>query len=159
MASQEFLVSFAVEIDEGGVTRLQQVLSENRDLANEVAAAIEAATAAINEYQKAALGGDNPSGEGNRDDGSGKGGGSGEGSRDNGSPYNPEASARNLENGEYRMGLCSVSAPVLDRAGTAKYAVGIVGIARDGDLSAVLRGTSPVLAAADALSRKLKQMK
>ena len=64
-----------------------------------------------------------------------------------------------VENGEYRMGLCSVSAPVLDRAGTAKYAVGIVGIARDGDLSAVLRGTSPVLAAADALSRKLKQMK
>ena len=104
MASQEFLASFAVEIDEAGVSRLQTVLSENRDLANEVAAAFEAATAAINEYQKAALGGDNPSGEGNRDDGSGKGGGSAEGSRDTGSPYNPEASARNLENGEYRSG-------------------------------------------------------
>ena len=102
MASQEFLASFAVEIDEGGVSRLQTVLSENRDLANEVAAAFEAATSAIREYQKAALGGDNPSGEGNRDDGSGKGGGSAEGSRDTGSPYNPEASARNLENGEYR---------------------------------------------------------
>ena len=85
MASQEFLASFAVEIDEAGVSRLQTVLSENRDLANEVAAAFEAATAAINEYQKAALGGDNPSGEGNRDDGSGKGGGSAEGSRDTGS--------------------------------------------------------------------------
>ena len=72
MASQEFLASFAVEIDEAGVSRLQQVLEENRDLANEVAAAFEAATAAIREYQKAALGGDNPSGEGNRDDGSGK---------------------------------------------------------------------------------------
>ena len=72
MASQEFLASFAVDIDEGGVSRLQQVLAENRDLAGEVAAAFEAATAAINEYQKAALGGDNPSGEGNRDDGSGK---------------------------------------------------------------------------------------
>ena len=72
MASQEFLASFAVDIDEGGVSRLQQVLEENRDLANEVAAAFEAATAAIREYQKAALGGDNPSGEGNRDDGSGK---------------------------------------------------------------------------------------
>ena len=81
---------------------MQQVLEENRDLANEVAAAFEAATAAIQEYQKAALGGDNSSGEGNRDDGSGKGGGSAEGSRDTGSPYNPEASARNLENGEYR---------------------------------------------------------
>ena len=102
MASQEFLASFAVEIDEAGVSRLQQVLEENRDLANDVAAAFEAATAAIQEYQKAALGGDNPSGEGNRDDGSGKGGGSAEGSRDSGSPYNPEASARNLENGEYR---------------------------------------------------------
>ena len=72
MASQEFLASFAVDIDEAGVSRLQQVLAENRDLANDVAAAFEAATAAIQEYQKAALGGDNPSGEGNRDDGSGK---------------------------------------------------------------------------------------
>ena len=105
MASQEFLASFAVEIDEAGVSRLQQVLEENRDLANEVASAFEAATAAINEYQKAALGGDNPSGEGNRDDGRGKGpSGSAESSRDTGSPYNPEASARNLENGEYRSG-------------------------------------------------------
>ena len=106
MASQEFLASFAVDIDEAGVSRLQQVLEENRDLANDVAAAFEAATAAIQEYQKAALGGDNPSGEGNRDDGSGTGApsGSAEGSRDTGSPYNPEASARNLENGEYRSG-------------------------------------------------------
>ena len=103
MASQEFLASFAVEIDEAGVSRLQQVLEENRTLAEDVAAAFEAATAAIREYQKAALGGDNPSGEGNRDDGSGKGpAGSGEGSRETGSPFNPEASARNLENGEYR---------------------------------------------------------
>ena len=103
MASQEFLASFAVDIDEAGVSRLQQVLEENRDLANDVAAAFEAATAAIQEYQKAALGGDNPSGEGNRDDGSGKAtAGSGEGSRDTGSPYHPETSARNLENGEYR---------------------------------------------------------
>ena len=35
MASQEFLASFAVDIDEGGVSRLQSVLEENRDLANE----------------------------------------------------------------------------------------------------------------------------
>ncbi len=105
MASQEFLASFAVEIDEAGVSRLQQVLEENRVLANDVAAAFEAATAAIREYQKAALGGDNPSGEGNRDDGSGKAtAGSGESGRESGSPFNPEASARNLENGEYRSG-------------------------------------------------------
>ena len=72
MASQEFLASFAVDIDEAGVSRLQQVLEENRDLAGEAAAAFEAAAAAIQEYQKAALGGDNPSGEDNRDDGSRK---------------------------------------------------------------------------------------
>ena len=71
MADQEFLASFAVEIDESGVSRLQQVLEENRDLAEEVASAFEAATAAIREYEKAALGGDNPSGEGSRDDGGG----------------------------------------------------------------------------------------
>ncbi len=41
MASQEFLASFAVEIDEGGVSRLQQVPEENREPANEVAAALE----------------------------------------------------------------------------------------------------------------------
>ena len=70
MASQEFLASFAVEIDEGGVSRLQSVLSDNRDLANEVAAAFEAATAAIREYEAAAAGNTAGSGEGNRDTGS-----------------------------------------------------------------------------------------
>lgn len=35
-ASQEFLASFAVEIDEAGVSRLQQVLEENRELANKI---------------------------------------------------------------------------------------------------------------------------
>ena len=39
MASQEFLASFAVEIDEGGVTRLQSILEQNRELADSVAAA------------------------------------------------------------------------------------------------------------------------
>ncbi len=63
MADQEFLASFAVEIDESGVSRLQTVLEENRDLANEVASAFEAATAAILACQEAALGGDLPSGE------------------------------------------------------------------------------------------------
>ena len=47
MADQEFLASFAVDIDESGVSRLQAVLEENRDLADEVAAAFSAATAAI----------------------------------------------------------------------------------------------------------------
>ena len=94
MASQEFLASFGVEIDESGVTRLQTVLSENRDLANEVAAAFQAATAAIREYEKAASSGDNPSGEGNRNDGSGTpsgNAGSAEGSRDTGRAGNSDA--------------------------------------------------------------------
>ena len=56
MASQEFLASFAVEIDESGVSRLQSVLEENRELADEVAAAFEAATAAIQVFEKQALG-------------------------------------------------------------------------------------------------------
>ena len=38
-AMQEFLASFAVDIDFGGVDRLQKILSENRDLANRLAAA------------------------------------------------------------------------------------------------------------------------
>ena len=32
MADQEFLASFAVDVDESGVTRLKTVLQENRDL-------------------------------------------------------------------------------------------------------------------------------
>ncbi len=72
MASQEFLASFAVDIDEGGVSRLQSVLEENRDLANEVASAFSAATAAIREYQDAASGNIGGTGEPNRDTGSGQ---------------------------------------------------------------------------------------
>ena len=105
MASQEFLASFAVDIDEGGVSRLQSVLEENRDLANEVAAAFSAATAAIREYQGAASGNTGGIGEGNRDTGSGTpsgNAGSAEETRNTGSPFNPEASAENLRNGEYR---------------------------------------------------------
>ena len=72
MADQEFLASFAVDVDEAGVSRLQTVLEGNRDLADEVAAAFNAAAEAIREYEKAATGGDNPSGEANRDTGSGR---------------------------------------------------------------------------------------
>jgi len=47
VADQEFLASFAVEIDESGVSRLQAVLEENRKLAEELAAAFTAASEAI----------------------------------------------------------------------------------------------------------------
>ena len=40
---QEFLASFAVDIDEGGVNRLQSVLAQNRELADGVAGAFDAA--------------------------------------------------------------------------------------------------------------------
>ena len=39
MASQEFLASFAVDIDEAGVSRLLEILSRNRELAESLAAA------------------------------------------------------------------------------------------------------------------------
>ena len=64
-----------------------------------------------------------------------------------------------VENGEYRMGLCSVSAPVFDAGGTAKYAVGIVGLAKDARNTEVLRGISQVQAAAEALTRELTGQK
>ena len=47
MASQEFLASFGVEIDEAGVSRLQTILEENRKLADDLAASFEAASTAI----------------------------------------------------------------------------------------------------------------
>ena len=50
VASQEFLASFAVEIDEGGVTRLQSILEQNRELADSLAAAFNAASAAIHAF-------------------------------------------------------------------------------------------------------------
>ena len=34
MADQQFLVSFGVDIDESGVSRLQKILAENRTLAD-----------------------------------------------------------------------------------------------------------------------------
>ena len=50
MASQEFLASFGVEIDEAGVTRLQNILEENRALAEELAAAFDAASASVRAF-------------------------------------------------------------------------------------------------------------
>ena len=47
MADQEFLASFAVEIDEGGVSKLQQILTENAAMAEELAAAFDAAAASV----------------------------------------------------------------------------------------------------------------
>ena len=50
MADQEFLVSFAVDIDEAGVSRLQSILTENRELADNLASAFSAASNAIHSF-------------------------------------------------------------------------------------------------------------
>ena len=50
MAEQEFLASFGVEIDEAGVTRLQKVLEENRELADRLAAAFDAASVSLRAF-------------------------------------------------------------------------------------------------------------
>lgn len=52
MADQEFLASYAVEIDEAGVSRLQAVLDGNRKLADDLAAAFASATAAIRAFRE-----------------------------------------------------------------------------------------------------------
>ena len=49
---QEFLASFAVKIDEAGVSRLQSVLSENRELAEQLAEAFDGASAAIRSFSE-----------------------------------------------------------------------------------------------------------
>ena len=50
MADQEFLASFAVDIDEAGVSWLQTILAENRELADSLAAAFNAASEAIRSF-------------------------------------------------------------------------------------------------------------
>ena len=50
MADQEFLASFAVEIDESGVARLQSVLEENRKLADSLSAAFSAASGSVRAF-------------------------------------------------------------------------------------------------------------
>ena len=47
MPMQEFLASFAVDIDESGVTRLQTILKDNRALAESLSEAFASAKAAL----------------------------------------------------------------------------------------------------------------
>ena len=44
---QEFLASFGVEVDEAGVSRLQDVLKENKTLAEDLSKAFSAARASL----------------------------------------------------------------------------------------------------------------
>ena len=61
-----------------------------------------------------------------------------------------------VEDGEYRMGLISVSAPVFDADGEARYAIGIVGLFKDAHSPKVLRAVGHVRAAAEAMTKELQ---
>ena len=52
MADQEFLASFGVDIDESGVSRLQQILTENKSLGAELAASFNAAAEGVKAFKE-----------------------------------------------------------------------------------------------------------
>ena len=51
MADLEFLASFGVDIDENGVSRLQQILTENRTLAESLSKSFEAASESVKAFK------------------------------------------------------------------------------------------------------------
>ena len=52
MADQEFLASFGVDIDESGVSRLQQILTENKSLGADLAASFNAAAEGVRAFKE-----------------------------------------------------------------------------------------------------------
>ena len=52
MADQEFLASFGVDIDESGVSRLQQILTENKTLGDKLAASFNAAAEGVRAFKE-----------------------------------------------------------------------------------------------------------
>ncbi len=52
MADQEFLASFGVDIDESGVSRLQQILTENKTLGDNLAASFNAAAEGVKAFKE-----------------------------------------------------------------------------------------------------------
>lgn len=52
MADQQFLASFGVDIDESGVSRLQKILSENRTMGDNLAAAFDAASESVKAFRE-----------------------------------------------------------------------------------------------------------
>ena len=52
MADQQFLASFGVDIDESGVSRLQQILAENRTLADSLSASFDAASESVKAFRE-----------------------------------------------------------------------------------------------------------
>ena len=60
-----------------------------------------------------------------------------------------------MENGEYKIGLRSVSAPVYDASGEVRYAVGVVGMFRPVYTDEFRQAISMVCAAAAEISRAI----
>jgi hypothetical protein len=52
VADQEFLASFGVDIDESGVSRLQQILTENKTLGDSLAASFNAAAEGVKAFKE-----------------------------------------------------------------------------------------------------------
>ena len=52
MADQEFLASFGVDVDESGVSRLQQILTENKTLAERLGASFDAASESVKAFKE-----------------------------------------------------------------------------------------------------------
>ena len=52
MADQEFLASFGVDIDETGVSRLQQILTENQTLAKSLSDSFTAASESVRAFRE-----------------------------------------------------------------------------------------------------------
>ena len=52
MADQEFLASFGVDVDESGVNRLQQILTENKTLAERLGASFDAASESVKAFKE-----------------------------------------------------------------------------------------------------------
>ena len=52
MADQEFLASFGVDIDESGVSRLQQILTENQTLAKSLSDSFNAASESVKAFRE-----------------------------------------------------------------------------------------------------------
>ena len=60
-----------------------------------------------------------------------------------------------IENGEYKIGLRSVSAPVFDREGQMRYTLTVVGLFRHVTAGEFEEAVDMVCAAAGSLSREL----
>ena len=52
LPDQEFLASFGVDIDESGVNRLQQILTENKSLGADLAASFNAAAEGVKAFKE-----------------------------------------------------------------------------------------------------------